>query len=281
MKRQIVKIDEEKCDGCGLCIPNCAEGALQVINGKARLISDLFCDGLGACLGHCPQDAISIEEREAEPYDEWKVMDYIVQGGNEVIIAHMEHLRDHEEFEYLAIAKKYLEEKNIEINLGEDKPKQAEACNTGCPGSKSLDLRDDVKDIVEDGARASHLSHWPIQLHLVSPSAGYYKDANLLLSADCVGFSYPNFHKDFLKGKSLAIACPKLDTNKEVYLEKLIAMINEAKIKSIHVMIMTVPCCGGLFHLVKEAVEKADRNIPVKVSVIGIKGEVAQEQLFN
>jgi len=281
MKRQIVKIDEELCDGCGLCIPNCAEGALQIINGKARLISDLFCDGLGACLGHCPQGAITIEEREAEPYDEWKVMDYIVEAGHDVIKAHMEHLRNHGEFEYLAIAKKYLQEKGFEIELSEEAPKE-EGCHTGCPESKTLDMRDEMNNqTVEAGKRASHLSHWPIQLHLVSPNASYYRDADLLLAADCVGFSYPDFHKDFLKGKSLAIACPKLDTNKQVYLDKLITMINEAKIKSIHVLIMTVPCCGGLFQLVQQAVEMSERKVPVKISVIDVKGEIAQEQFLN
>lgn len=280
MKRQIVKIDESKCDGCGLCVPNCAEGALQIINGKARLISDLFCDGLGACLGHCPQDAISIEEREAEPYDEFKVMDYIVKGGEDVITAHMEHLRDHGEFEYLAQAKQYLNEHNINVTLNEPKPETSECSTGGCPGSKPMDLSSIVNDTGENGTRASHLSHWPIQLHLVSPSAGYYRNADLLLAADCAGFSYPDFHKDFLKGKSLAIACPKLDTNKQVYLDKLVTMINEAEIKSIHVLIMTVPCCGGLFQLVQTAVDMAERKIPVKVTVIGVKGDVVQEQLL-
>lgn len=283
MKRQIVKIEKELCDGCGVCIPNCAEGALQIINGKARLISDLFCDGLGACLGHCPQGAITIEEREAEPYDEWKVMDYIVEAGPDVIKAHMEHLRDHGEFEYLATAKKYLDEKNIQVELSTKEPKEAEGCSTGaCPGSKTLDMREEISDKVDKaGKRASHLAHWPIQLHLVSPVASYYRNADLLLAADCVGFSYPDFHKDYLKEKSLAIACPKLDTNKQVYLEKLVTMIDDAKIKSIHVLIMTVPCCGGLYHLVQQALEAAIRKVPVKVTVIDVKGNVVQEQQIN
>lgn len=283
MQREIVKIDYELCDGCGLCIPNCAEGALQVINGKARLISDLFCDGLGACLGYCPQGAITIEKREAEPYDERKVMEYIVAAGPDVTKAHMEHLRDHGEFGYLATAKKYLEEKGISVELSSEEANEAESCSTGaCPGSKTLDMRDEILiQTDEDGKRSSHLAHWPIQLHLVSPNASYYKDADLLLAADCVGFSYPDFHKDFLKGKSLAIACPKLDTNKQVYLDKLVTMINEAKIKSIHVLIMTVPCCGGLFQLVQQAVQMSERKVPVKISVIDVKGGIAQEQFLN
>lgn len=151
MKRQIVKIDEALCNGCGLCIPNCAEGVLQIINGKAKLISDLFCEGLGTCLGHCPQGANIIEEREAEPYDEWKVMDYIVEAVPCVIKAHMEHLRDHDEFEYLATAKKYLEEKNIEVELSSEKPKEAESCSTGArSGSKTLDMREEVLNNVDE-----------------------------------------------------------------------------------------------------------------------------------
>jgi ferredoxin len=156
MLRKIIKIDEDKCDGCGECVPNCHEGALQIIDNKARLISDLFCDGLGACIGHCPQDAISIEEREAEPYDEKKVMEYIVSGGENVIIAHLKHLLDHKEFGFFDEAINYLEENNIEnpLNSSEEAPREPEAC--GCPGSQELNIKinDNGK---EDGKRSSHL----------------------------------------------------------------------------------------------------------------------------
>jgi ferredoxin len=277
MKRKIIKIDESKCDGCGVCVPECHEGALQIIDGKARLISDLFCDGLGACIGHCPTGALVIEERDAEPYDERKVMDYIVKGGRNVIKAHLEHLRDHEEFEFLKIAAEYLAEKNIPnpITIQEQNtPKQK---FSGCPGSQEMNFESETKAMDESGKRASHLTQWPIQLHLVSPIAQYYRNSNLLLAADCCGFSYPDFHKDFLKDKSLAIACPKLDSNKEVYLEKLTMMIDQAELQSITVLIMQVPCCGGLAQLANQAVQQASRKIPINAVVIGINGEILQE----
>lgn len=280
MIRKIISIDEEKCNGCGDCVPNCAEGALQIIDGKARLISDLFCDGLGACIGVCPQNAITICEREAEPYDERKVMDYIVKGGNNVIKAHLKHLKEHNETVFLQIAFSYLEEKGIDIPLNElqDKPK----FNSGCSGSKTISSNEfKISREEEYGKRTSQLTQWPIQLHLISPSANYYRDSELLLGADCCAFSYGDFHKDFMKGKSIAIACPKLDTNKQVYLEKLIKMINDANIKSITVVIMEVPCCGGLLQLAQQANEFAERQVEIKVIVIGINGEIKREMTIN
>ncbi|MBT8379868.1 MAG: 4Fe-4S binding protein [Ignavibacteria bacterium] len=277
MLRKIVKIDEEKCDGCGDCVPNCHEGALQIIDDKARLISDLFCDGLGACIGHCPQGAITIEEREAEPYDETKVMEYIVKGGRNVIIAHLKHLIEHNEMDYYKEAVQYLKDNDIENPLnGESvQPQQF----SGCPGSKAMSFEN--KEVVSDesGKRESHLTQWPIQLHLVSPFAQYYKNSNLLLAADCVGFAYADFHKDFMKEKSIAIACPKLDTNKQVYLDKLTAMINESNIQSITVLIMQVPCCGGLLQLAQLANDSANRKVPINSVVIGVNGEVLEKTL--
>ena len=273
MLRKIIQIEEEKCDGCGACVPECHEGALQIIDGKARLISDLFCDGLGACLGHCPTGALTIVEREAEPYDERKVMDYIVKGGPNVIKAHLKHLRDHKEFEYLTQALDYLNDNGIAIpvleELSEEKPI---AC--GCSGSQEQTFEN--ADSAEEGQRQSHLTQWPIQMHLVSPTAAYYRNSDLLLAADCCAFSYGDFHKDFMKGKSVAIACPKLDSNKQVYLDKLITMVNDANIKSITVVIMQVPCCSGLAQMAKQAVENANREIPITVVVIGVRGEILQ-----
>ena len=182
MKRKIIKIDEDKCDGCGVCVPECHEGALQVIDGKVRLISDLFCDGLGACIGHCPQDALVIEEREAEPYDETKVMDYIVKGGLNVIKAHLEHLRDHEEFEYLKEAFIYLKRKGITNPIDNVKPSTPKH-HQGCPGSTSRVIKKKNIETDETGKRQSQLTQWPIQLHLVPPTAPYYRDSNLLLAA--------------------------------------------------------------------------------------------------
>ncbi len=280
MLRKIIKIDEEKCDGCGNCIPECHEGALQIIDGKARLISDLFCDGLGACLGNCPPGALTIEEREAEPYNEKKVMDYIVKGGENVIKAHLKHLRDHEEFEYLREALEYLRDNGIENPLSQNDLQERKS-HCGCPGSQEMSIENISENDDEGGVRASHLRQWPIQLHLVSPNAPYFKNSDLLLAADCCGFAYPDFHKDFLKGKSLAIACPKLDTNKEVYLDKLVTMINETNLKSITVLIMQVPCCSGLAQLAQQAIEISGSEIPVNVTVISHNGEILQTMQIN
>jgi len=274
MLRKIIQIEEEKCDGCGACVPECHEGALQIIDGKARLISDLFCDGLGACLGHCPTGALKIIEREAEPYDERKVMEYIVKGGPNVIKAHLKHLRDHKEFEFLTQAIDYLNDHQIAIPRLEE-AKEEKQTSSGCAGSQAQSFESEVTN--EEGQRQSHLTQWPIQMHLVMPTAAYYKNSDLLLAADCCAFSYGDFHKDFMKGKSLAIACPKLDTNKQVYLDKLISMINVAEIKSITVVIMQVPCCSGLAQLAQQAVEHAGKEVPITVAVVGVQGEILQQ----
>lgn len=277
MKRKIVNIDETKCDGCGLCIPNCHEGALQIIDGKARLISDLFCDGLGACLGFCPQGAIKIEEREAEPYDERKVMGTIVLGGRNVIIAHLTHLMEHNEMEYLNQAFDYLQDHGIEITKDDIAPKLSSHC--GCPGSKEMVIeKEEPEEKAEDTSkRESELRQWPIQLHLVNPAANYYRNSDLLLAADCTAFAAGDFHKDYMKGKSIAIACPKLDQGKEIYLQKLISMITDAQIKSMTVLIMQVPCCGGLLQLAEAAVKRSGKQIPINYVVIGIDGSVLEE----
>jgi ferredoxin len=274
MLRKIIQIDEDKCDGCGACVPECHEGALQIIDGKARLISDLFCDGLGACLGHCPTGALTIVEREAEPYDERKVMDYIVKGGPNVVKAHLKHLRDHKEFEFLTQAIDYLNDHSIAIPVLEEAGVVTNSSG-GCSSSKEQIF--ETTDTEEGEHRQSQLAQWPIQMHLISPTAAYYRNSDLLLAADCCAFSYGDFHKDFMKGKSIAIACPKLDSNKQVYLDKLTVMVNEANIKSITVAIMQVPCCGGLVQLAQQAAEYAGREIPITVVVIGVQGEVLQK----
>ncbi len=279
MKRKIIKIDEKKCTGCGLCIPNCPEGALQIIDGKARLISDLFCDGLGACIGHCPEGAITIEEREAEPYDERKVMENIVRQGPNVIKAHLEHLLEHNEKELFKQAVDFLKERNIEIPLDKKAVHHTmQHAGGGCPGSRMIHMKQKEDAAEETGTRASQLRQWPVQLHLVSPMAPYFKNADVLLCADCVAYAFGDFHKDFLKGKSLAIACPKLDDGQEVYLEKLKTMIDEAKINTLTVAIMEVPCCMGLFMLAKKAIEEAKRKIPLKQIIVGIEGNIISEK---
>ncbi|MBI5144848.1 MAG: 4Fe-4S binding protein, partial [Candidatus Omnitrophica bacterium] len=237
-KRKIIKIDEEKCNGCGLCIPNCPEGAIQIIDGKARLVSDLFCDGLGACMGYCPQGAISIEEREAEGYDERKVMENIVIQGENVIKAHLEHLQGHHQEEYLQQAIDFLKEKNIKIPTHSF---------SGCPGSRVMDFREKKasreKKIVL--TQASQLKTWPVQLKLVPVNAPYLNSADLLIAADCVPFAYADFHQDLLKGKILLVGCPKLDDIK-IYQEKISEIVKNNNIKSITSAHMEVPCCFGL-----------------------------------
>jgi len=275
MLRKIIQIEEDKCDGCGNCVPECHEGALQIIDGKARLISDLFCDCLGACIGHCPTGALTIVEREAEPYNESKVMDYIVKGGVNVIAAHLKHLREHEEFEYLREALEYLKARGIETpQLADDVKETGAKC--GCPGTQSINF-ENQNEKEETGTRSSQLRQWPIQLHLVSPHASYFQNSELLLAADCCAFAYADFHKDFMKSKSIAIACPKLDTNKQIYLEKLITMINESNLRSITVLIMQVPCCSGLLQLAVNAVNSSNKKIPINYYILGIQGEILNE----
>ena len=274
VKREIIKIDEEKCTGCGLCVPNCPEGALQIIDGKARLVSDLFCDGLGACIGNCPEEAISVEEREAEEYDERRVMENIVKQGKNTIKAHLQHLKDHGADKYLKEAKEYLEEKGIENPMNEERHLHGGAC----PGSRIMEFSKEEKIGDEEGKRSSQLRQWPIQLHLVSPNAPYFIGKDVLLAADCTAFSIGDFHKDFLKGKTLVIACPKLDSNREVYVEKIRKMIDEAKINTLTVLVMEVPCCSGLLQIAKKALDGATRKIPIKIIVVSIRGEIIKEE---
>jgi len=284
MLRKIISINEEKCNGCGDCLPNCAEGALQIIDGKARLISDLFCDGLGACIGHCPEGAISVIEREAEPYDEKKVMQMIVGQGENVIKAHLLHLKEHKEFELLTEAIDYLNDNGIENPLMKQFHNEEARSHTSCPGTREMVFtqHETADSHYEDETKsASHLRQWPVQMHLIMPTSKVFHQADLLLAADCVPFAYPDFHRDFLKGKSIAIACPKLDTNKQVYLEKLTTMICDARLKSVTVVIMQVPCCNGLLHLALQAREEAGRKIPITLIVVGVQGEILQEELVS
>ena len=281
MKRKIIQIDEEKCNGCGLCIPNCQEGALQIIDGKARLISDLFCDGLGACIGHCPEGAIEIIEREAEPYDERKVVEILVTKGRNTVLAHRDHLRDHNEEEFLNQAIQYLKKNNIDMSP-EKEMKSPAMC--GCPGSREMDFREEsLQSAVGSQQPAvlspqSELKQWPVQLHLLNPNAPYFRNADVVLTADCVPFAMGDYHARYLKGKSIAIACPKLDSNKESYVEKLASMIRDAKVNTLHVVMMEVPCCGGLLQMAQMARQNSGRNIPIKQSIISLQGEVLEEE---
>lgn len=277
MKRSIIKIDEDKCTGCGACVPDCPEGAIQVIGGKARLVGELLCDGLGACLGNCPEGAISVEEREAEAYDENAVMENVVKGGAGVIRAHLAHLRSHGQTEYLAAALRYLESRGMsEPGVGADEAKPL-AC--GCPGTMAKDLRGAHAAAAQTGGPAaapavSRLGQWPIQLHLLNPRAPYFENADLLVAADCTAFSFGNFHERFLKDRILVMFCPKLDHAQEQYLEKLTAILRDNSIRSITIVRMEVPCCGGTVRLVEEALARSGKNIIVKEYTLSLQGGI-------
>lgn len=279
MKRTVIKIDEELCNGCGICVNGCHEGALQLIDGKARMISDLYCDGLGACIGDCPVGAIDFEEREAEPYDEIAVMERLVPKGDETIRAHLLHLKEHNETELLVQGLRYLREHNIEIDMDIENKEQVSACGQGftaCPGSREMSFAP-VKPVEPIGSTPSQLRQWPVQLHLLNPQVGYFRGADVVLAADCTAYAYGGFHDRFLRNRTLAIACPKLDSNKEVYVSKLADMIDGVQINTLTVVIMEVPCCGGLLQLVKMALEQASNKVPVKKVVIGIEGEIVED----
>jgi NAD-dependent dihydropyrimidine dehydrogenase PreA subunit len=283
MKRTIIKIDEQLCNGCGQCVQGCHEGALQLIDGKARLVSELFCDGLGACIGECPVNAIQTETREAEEYSEIAVMERIAQQGEQTIRAHLRHLKEHNENEYFQQGVNYLREHKIEIALSELVGNGAvnPHHHSGCPGSREMSFtsnNNSVNNSTENIELTSQLRQWPIQLHLVNPTASYYKDADVLLSADCCAYTYANFHNQFMKNRSIAIACPKLDTNKDIYIEKLTIMINDSNINTLTVAIMEVPCCLGLVQLAKQALQNASRKIPIKVIIVGIQGSIQKEE---
>ncbi|MDD3078949.1 MAG: 4Fe-4S ferredoxin [Paludibacter sp.] len=299
MKRTIIKIDEKLCNGCESCVHGCHEGALQMIDGKAWLVSELYCDGLGTCIGDCPVGAITFEEREAEPYNEIATLQRIIPKGEKTIIAHLKHLKEHGETGYLKQGVSYLKENGIKIDFAEVHNHGTSGCAANstsyshgggsCPGSHEMSF--EPAKPVTSGFKMAHvevnstqseitsqLRQWPVQLHLLNPEAGYFRGADVLLAADCVAFSYGNFHNDFLEGKTLAIACLKLDSNKESYLEKLKVMITNSRINKLTVLMMEVPCCGGLLGIAKKAVAEAGRKIPVKAIVVGIKGNILQEE---
>lgn len=286
MKRNIIEIDETKCNGCGECIPNCPEGAIQVIDDKARLISDLLCDGLGACLGHCPQGAINIIERQAQAYDERKVMANMVKQGANVIKAHLLHLRDHDQSEFLSQAISYLKENGIDDPMAAEHKGKAEGhsgYHAGCPGAKMFDFRPAKPAAAgsQDAPTAkveSQLRQWPIQMHLISPLAPYYQGADVVLAADCVAYSLGDFHDKFLKGKALAIACPKLDIEQDVYVQKIKAWFEEANINTLTVLIMQVPCCGGLLGMAQQALALSKRKVPIKCAVVSLQGDILEEK---
>ena len=255
VKRNIIKINEELCNGCGLCAKGCHEGALQIIDGKARLISELYCDGLGACIGDCPMNAISVEEKEVEAYDEIAVIKRIIPKGDKVLEAHLQHLKNHGEMNLLQQGIQYLKDNDIPVPaLTQPQPQNV------IPVSQLSAFKPMSVSI-----------NWPVQLHLINPQSGVFNNADLLLVADCVAYANPKLYSELLIGKKLAIACPKLDVNKESYVNKLIQMIDDSKINSLTVAIMEVPCCGSLIRLVEMAMEKSQRKIPMTKVVVKIR----------
>jgi Pyruvate/2-oxoacid:ferredoxin oxidoreductase delta subunit len=249
MIRKIVQIDEERCNGCGVCVPACAEGAIRIVNGKAQLSADNLCDGLGACLGECPQDAIRIIEREAGEFDQEEVA-------------------------------KHLDEKAAHSSTAESPHGQQghhAAPHGGCPGSRAVSLTPRHSATTSDMEKQpSRLRQWPVQLHLAPVGAPYFQDADLLIAADCVPFAYADFHRDFLEGKVVLIGCPKLDDNL-FYQEKLTELFRVSAIKSITVLRMEVPCCGGIVTAAREALSASGKDIPFHEVTISISGEVKGE----
>jgi ferredoxin len=260
MIREIVTIDEELCDGCGLCVPACHEGALRVVNGKARLVSDRHCDGLGACLGHCPRGAIKIECREAEAFNEAAVAAHARSASAP---------SDHECCSSTLLATSA----------------EAQPLECGCPGSCVTTFRDraGIADAVavdceaSHGERRSELTHWPVQLRLVPPSAPFLRGARLVVAADCVPVAYPEFHARLLRGRAVVIGCPKFD-DLESYVEKLTEMIRANALREIVVARMEVPCCGGIVYAVHEARRRANVEIQITEVVVGTRGEVITQR---
>jgi len=253
MIRKMVRIDEDKCNGCGECVPSCAEGAIQIIDGKAKLLSDNLCDGLGACLGDCPLDAITIEEREADEYDEAAVHEHLKEIGRAPLPHHV------------APTAGGCPSASVQSF--------AAPAGGGCPSARVVNFEaPSANDSAGAVSRPSRLAQWPVQLHLVPPTAPFFQNADVLLAADCAPFAYADFQEDLLKGKALAIACPKLD-NTEPYVDKLTAMITQSNIKSLTVVHMEVPCCNGLVMMAKQALANSGRDIPFETVCIGIRGD--------
>lgn len=266
MIRNVITINEELCDGCGVCVTSCVEGALQLIDGKARLISEMYCDGLGACIGNCPQSAISVETRECGLYDEIRTLENILPKGMSVVAAHLQHLFDHGQMNYFDTALTYLKTRGMEIERDKFSRKKVSFPDKTERKEKSAGMTGLPTE--------SELQNWPIQLHLINPLSDSFYERDLLIAADCVPFALNNFHEVLLMNKAVIIACPKLDTNKDVYLQKLRTIFSKNKVRSVTVAVMEVPCCSGLVHLVKQALEQSKADIEFEFKVISIDGNL-------
>jgi NAD-dependent dihydropyrimidine dehydrogenase PreA subunit len=245
MLRKIVKIDPDKCNGCGDCVPSCAEGAITIINGKAVLAAENLCDGLGACLGECPMDAITVEEREADEFDEAAVEKHLAAQG-----------------------------KPAPIHAPKTSSSAHQHAGGGCPGSRAMSFAPpQAVASAPAGSQQSQLAQWPVQLHLVSTTAPYFQGTDLLITADCVPVAYAGYHEDFLKGKAVVMGCPKLDDN-NFYQQKLTELFSKSDVKSITVLKMEVPCCGGIAVAARQALAASGKQIPYHEVTIGIKGDI-------
>jgi ferredoxin len=238
-KRQIVKMDQEKCDGCGLCVPSCAEGAIVIVDGKAQLLADKFCDGLGACLGECPVGALTIEERDTEEF---------VGPAPGAPGEHGHHEASHQ---------------------AQAAPAQEAFV---CPGSATRQFT----PAAAPEAGASALGHWPVKLRLVSPKAPFFKDAELLVAADCGPFAAGDFHARYLAGKAVVCGCPKFDDQEEA-VAKLTGILKENEVKGITIVNMEVPCCQGLIEAVRRALQASGKRLPVSICTLGAQGQVVQQ----
>jgi NAD-dependent dihydropyrimidine dehydrogenase PreA subunit len=252
--RKIITIDEDKCDGCGNCVPGCVEGALQIVDGKARLVKESYCDGLGACLGECPQGALTVQELEVDDYDEKGVLGYLEQKSPELVQRHVEHLAEH------GIKSSYTPQTG--------KPRTAPVAL--CPSVKMDAWAAPVLGDQGGNQRAkSELRQWPVQLTLLPPNAPFLYQAHLTLIADCVPFANPNMHADFLREGAIAVGCPKLDDG-QAYIRKLAQMIQASDIQSIRVAYMEVPCCRGLVFIAQQAIQFSGKDIPLVTELVSI-----------
>lgn len=252
MKRKIITINEELCDGCGNCVSACSEGALQIVGGKAKLVKEDYCDGFGDCIGECPTGALVIEEKESKPFDIAATKEHLLKTKGEEAVWRMEEAQ-----------KKH-----------EGKAHDPLPC--GCPGSMSRTLQIGKTSAGSSGQALPppQLRNWPVQISLLPLKASYFRGSDLLVAADCCAYAYAGFHNDFIKGHTLAIGCPKLD-NAEAYREKLAAILKENDIRSVTVAYMEVPCCKGLVRLVEDAARDSGKDIPVRKTKIGIQGQIA------
>ena len=284
MTRTVIEINEALCNGCGNCVTGCHEGALQMIEGKARLVGDSLCDGLGACIGECPVGAIRFVEREATPYSEREVLDRIMPLGEATVVAHLKHLKDHGQRDFVHQGFSLLTEKGWDASAIRAKVLGAAAIapavtptGGGCPGSRvqsfaSNPLAPPAAAHLPLSKATSELRQWPVQLKLVPASAPFLQNADVLVAADCVPFAYPDFHQDFLAGKVLLVGCPKLDDT-AAYTEKLTRMFAVNNVRSVTVVRMEVPCCGGLTHAVKTAIAASEASVPYAEVVVSIDGK--------